>query len=131
PSLCQAVTGRSDTQAILQDLKRRNLVVEIAGESGPAFRYHDLLSAFLRQRLAQEQPERLPELHGRAAAAEPSPDRAIDHYLAAELWEEAASAIERIGRQLVHQGLLDTLQARIKALPAAVREAHPRLLSLL
>ena len=140
PALCQAVTGRSDAEAMLEDLDRRSLF--IAAVNRPphtptlphphtSYRYHALFAEFLRRQLAQEMPERAPELHRRAAEAQAAPDHAIGHYLAAEMWEQAAQAIEQVGEQLLHQGLLDTLIGWIRALPTPLREAHPDLAWLL
>jgi len=143
PVLCQAVTGRSDAGAVLEALYRRNLfLMETGGYSLapplphspaplPTYRYHALFAAFLRQQLAQEMPERMPELHRRAAEAQTDPGRAIHHYLAAEMWEPAADTIEQVGKELLLQGLLNTLRSWINALPAPIRDAHPRLLHLL
>lgn len=127
PALCQAVTGRADALAILEDLYRRNLFL-VAVDDGrwttddgpqttdlirrpssmvrrlssvvhrPIYRYHALFAEFLRRRLTQEMPERLVELHARAAQAETVPARAIAHYLAAQLWEPAAQAMGAVSQ---------------------------------
>ncbi len=137
PRLCQAVTGRDDAGAVLEDLHRRNLFIEYLpspGESSgatPTYRYHDLFAAFLRQRLQQEMGSRVATLHARAARAQPKPNRAVHHYLHAEMWEEAAAIMEHVGDQFIHDGLLDTLCHWIQALPGEVREAHPRLMYFL
>ena len=136
PALCQAVTNRSDAGAILKDLHRRNLFVvnlqpPVTNLQPPTYRYHALFAEFLRQQLAQEMPERVTDLHRRAAQAQTTPARAIGHYLAAEMWEPAAVAIQQVGGQLLRQGLLDTLTGWIRALPTPVQEAHPDLTWLL
>ncbi|RMF38356.1 MAG: hypothetical protein D6759_01045 [Chloroflexi bacterium] len=128
--LCNAVTGRTDAQAILEELDRRSLFVVALDEAHTTFRYHTLFAQFLRQRLEREEPKRVVTLHRRAAQAleAQQPYRAIGHYLAAEMWEEAARLIEQVGEGLLWQGLLNTLAALIDALPTPVREAHPRLI---
>lgn len=135
PALCQAVTGREDAAALLDDLDRRNLFLvnqsPLSSPQTPAYRYHALFAEFLRERLAQEMPERVRDLHGRAAEAETNPSRAISHYLAAEQWDQAAQRIEAIGAQLLQQGLLDTLAGWVRALPIPIRDAHPQLIRLL
>jgi LuxR family maltose regulon positive regulatory protein len=155
-TLCQAVTGRNDAGDMLEALHRRNLfLVQVfplqgqasstlnvslldrpqldAGKLKPEtrYRYHDLFAEFLRQKLAQTQPERVPELHRRAAQAEGDPVRAVGHYLAATRWQEAADLIERVGAEMFRRGYLDTLSRWINALPATVRESRPRLLHYL
>ena len=98
PSLCKALTGRDDAQAMLEALYRRNLFLTQAGETGKVYRYHALFAEFLRSQLEQEMPERIIELHRRAAEAQKTtaPARAIAHYLSAELWEDAAQTIEQV-----------------------------------
>ena len=131
PAVCAAVTGRDDALSVLEELYRRNLFVVAADQSGSAFRYHDLFKEFLRKRLLRQMPERVHQLHRRAADAEVDPTRAISHYLAAQAWDEAAHAIERVGEQLLQQGSLAMLQGQIGVLPDEARVAHPRLSYLL
>jgi LuxR family maltose regulon positive regulatory protein len=157
PTLCRAVTRRADAGSVLEALYRRNLfLVQIAPsqelgnrEPGGAtrfdrphletgdpprerrYRYHDLFAEFLRHKLGETWPERIPDLHLRAAQAESEPARAVDHYLAAAGWREAADLIERIGAEMFTRGYLDTLSRWINALPASVREGRPRLLHYL
>jgi LuxR family maltose regulon positive regulatory protein len=156
PALCQAVTGREDAGSILDQIYRRNLFVletdipikpDLTAESSrrfsnsgaarshaathPTYRYHDLFVEFLRDKLNQEMPELLPELHLRAAQVEGDPTRSIRHYLAAEEWDKAAEIIEQVGAETFNRGYLDTLSRWINALPASVRESRPLLLHYL
>jgi LuxR family transcriptional regulator, maltose regulon positive regulatory protein len=151
PTLCQAVTGRADAEAILDALYRRNLFLveirdkrfEIGHGNGyklqpptphrlsSSYRYHDLFRTFLRERLRRELPEWPPRLYRRAAAAETDPALRIQLYLAGELWEEAARTIAETGSDFIQTGSFVLLQRWIDALPGAVREAHPQLLLLL
>jgi LuxR family maltose regulon positive regulatory protein len=150
PTLCQAVTGRPDSGAILAELYHRNLFLVAVGHETDrsedkgndmrppvlaavyeAYRYQDLFADFLQQQLAQKMPERLPELHRRAAEAQNVLTRAIPHYLAAELWNEAAETIEQAGEQLILQGLLASLQSWIRTLPEIMWGARPHLAYLL
>ncbi|MEW6142100.1 MAG: LuxR C-terminal-related transcriptional regulator [Chloroflexota bacterium] len=131
PGLCQAVTGRSDTTAMLEDVYRRNLFLVAMDEAGKSYRYHHLFAEFLRRRLMRDMPERVTELHRRAAEAETNPARAISHYLAAGFWEQAAKRMEQVGEQLLDDGFSHTLRSWIESLPVSVREMHPRLIYIL
>ena len=132
PRMCQWVTGRRDAAALLDDLYRRNLFLNAsqpaAGEA--IYHYHDLFAGFLRERLRREAPERLHELHRRAAAAETLPARRVHHYLQAELWDEAAEVIEQVGEQMIEQGMLASLLHWIAAVPDHICERRPRLVYL-
>jgi LuxR family maltose regulon positive regulatory protein len=155
-ALCKAVTGRPDAGSMLQKLYRRNLfLVQVSPLQGranstsraapfdqphletgnptpePRYRYHDLFAEFLAQKLQQEWPDRVSDLHLRAAQAERDPARAVVHYLAAARWPEAADLIEQIGAEMFRLGYLDTLSRWISRLPASVRDGHPHLLHYL
>ncbi|MGW8179445.1 MAG: hypothetical protein ACWGQW_11905, partial [bacterium] len=156
PSLCRAVTLRADAETMLEELYRRNLfLVQIGNTQGQEdievlvsqsdqprkgttlskpelqYRFHDLFAEFLQHKLNEELPERVPDLHLRAAKAESDPARAVVHFLAAAKWQEAGEIIEQIGIEMFTRGYLDTLVGWINKLPASVLESHPRLLHYL
>ena len=66
--LCDAVTGRAGSQAMLQDIERAGLFLVPLDEVRGWWRYHHLFADLLRARLQAEQPGRVQALH-RAAAA--------------------------------------------------------------
>ena len=135
PALCAAVTANPDAPRLLEAVYRRNLfltAVDQENSVNSAYRYHDLFAAFLQRRLEQSQPDLLPELHRRAAAAEPTSEQAIYHLLAAKQWDDAADHIEQMGRlevsrRFVPRRVIDF----ILALPEAVRETRPWLALIL
>ena len=65
--LCAAVSGRADAGAVLARLARENLFVSALDDHDERFRYHHLFAELLRSRLERLEPERLEELHRRAA----------------------------------------------------------------
>src|SRR5215216_7213223 len=66
--LCQAVTGRADSQGLMEQIERANLFLLPLDEVRGWWRFHQLFADLLQARLAQQQPDRLSGLH-RAAAA--------------------------------------------------------------
>src|SRR4051812_13043632 len=64
--LCDALTGRSDGQAMLEGLERRNLFVIPLDDERRWYRYHHLFADALRARLAARHADRVPGLHARA-----------------------------------------------------------------
>ena len=66
--LCDAVTGRTDSQAMLEQVERANLFLVPLDEVRGWWRYHHLFADLLRARLQQQRPGRVAGLH-RAAAA--------------------------------------------------------------
>jgi LuxR family transcriptional regulator, maltose regulon positive regulatory protein len=65
--LCDAVTGHTDSQALLERVERANLFLVPLDEERRWWRYHQLFADLLRARLLQLQPERVAELQRRAA----------------------------------------------------------------
>jgi LuxR family maltose regulon positive regulatory protein len=128
--LCETVTGRADSQELLEQVERANLFLLPLDEVRGWWRYHHLFADLLRTRLAQEQPERLPELH-RAAAAwceqHGLVDDAVRHALAAgdALW--AARLIEQHFDAMLWRSEDVTFRRWLQALPAELVRSRPRL----
>jgi LuxR family transcriptional regulator, maltose regulon positive regulatory protein len=129
--LCDAVTGRTDGQAMLEQVERANLFLVPLDEVRGWWRYHQLFADLLRARLEREQPERLPGLHQAAAAWSEQHglvDDAVRHAMAAgdTLW--TARLLERHLDELLLRGENATVNRWLTALPAELTGARPRLL---
>lgn len=97
--LCLAVTGRADSQDLLEQLEQLNLFIVPLDDQRSWFRYHQLLSEFLQQLSAKEQPELWRQSHQRAAVwheQEGLDEEAVEHYIRAQQTEDAIRLIERI-----------------------------------
>jgi LuxR family transcriptional regulator, maltose regulon positive regulatory protein len=128
--LCHAVTGRADSQQLLEQAERANLFLHPLDEERGWWRYHRLFADLLGVRLQQERPGRVTELHQAAAAwheAHGLADEAISHALAAGDATWAARLIERQvdARFLRWEGA--TLQRWLAALPTELVSSRPRL----
>lgn len=118
--LCRAVTGREDGQAVLECLERENLFITPLDEKRQWFRYHQLFSDLLRQRLLQTQPERVTGLHRRAGdwfLQHGMAPEAIHHALAAEDWDLAAQIIEQEAVPFLLRGEFVTFINWVNKLP--------------
>ena len=96
-SLCDALTGHDDGQATLEMLERANLFIVPLDNDRRWYRYHHLFADLLRQRLNQNQSEKLPSLHRRASEwyeQNGFADKAVEHALRGEYFEQAAYLIE-------------------------------------
>ena len=128
--LCDAVTGRAGSQAMLQDIERAGLFLVPLDEVRGWWRYHHLFADLLRARLQAEQPGLVPALH-RAAAAwceeHDLADDAVRHALAAgdAAWD--ARLIERHVETLLGRSEGATLRRWLSALPAEAVRDRPRL----
>ena len=128
--LCDAVTGRADSQELLEQAERANLFLHPLDEVRGWWRYHRLFADLLCVRLHQEQPDRVPELHRAAAAwheAQGLADQAIGHALAAGDATGAARLIERQIDAYIQRWEGATLQRWLTALPAELVGSRPRL----
>jgi LuxR family maltose regulon positive regulatory protein len=128
--LCDAVTGRPGSQAMLQDIERAGLFLVPLDEVRGWWRYHHLFADLLRARLQAEQPGRVQALH-RAAAAwceeHDLADDAVRHALAARDTAWAARLVERHVETLLGRSEGATLRRWLSALPAESVRDRPRL----
>ena len=130
--LCDAVTGREGSQALLEQAERAGLFLVPLDEVRGWWRYHHLFADLLRARLQQEQPGRAAQLHRNAAAwyqEHGLADDAIGHAAAAGEMLWAARIIEQ-HFDLVHRirGEAATIDRWLSVLPAEVVRSRPRLL---
>jgi len=128
--LCDAVTGRPGSQAMLEDVERAGLFVVPLDEVRGWWRYHHLFADLLRARLQAEQPGRVQALH-RAAAAwceeHDLADDAVRHALAAGDAAWAARLVERHVEELLGRSEGVTLRRWLSALPPESVRDRPRL----
>jgi LuxR family transcriptional regulator, maltose regulon positive regulatory protein len=128
--LCDAVTGRADSQAMLEQAERAGLFLVPLDEVRGWWRYHHLFADLLRARLQQEQPGRVQGLHRAAAAWSEEhglADDAVRHALAAGDAAWAARLVERHVGTLLRRSEGATLRRWLSALPAESVRAAPRL----
>jgi len=126
--LCDAVTGRTDCQAMLARLELSNMFTVALDEERRWYRYHALFAEFLRSSLGPGGEVR--ELHRRAAGwyeRNGFVPEAIRHSLEARDMEPAARLIERVARETLMRGEAGTLQSWLSALPEDLVHARPRL----
>lgn len=132
-SLCDAVTGRTDSADLLAWLWRENLFLVQLEQEG-VYQYHTLFGEVLAGELQRRMPRAKADLHRRAAEwyrRQRAIDDAVYHLLAIEAWEEAAALIEEIAvRELAEFGEDSRLLRWLRQLPAAVVQQHKTLLFL-
>jgi LuxR family transcriptional regulator, maltose regulon positive regulatory protein len=129
-SLCDAVTGDTGGKATLEALDRDNLFVIALDDRRRWYRYHHLFADVLRARLAEEQPELVAVLNGRASGwfeRDGDQAEAIRHALAAGDVSRAADLIE-VAAHALRQGRQElTLRRWLDALPDSVFDDRPML----
>jgi LuxR family maltose regulon positive regulatory protein len=126
--VCDAVTGRDDSRAVLEELDRANLFLVPLDDQRRWYRYHHLFADVLRARLLDERPALVPLLHSRASAwfeAHGDTAAAIEHALAAAEDERAADLIEVAAHDLRQTRQEQTLRRWLDALPDTMFERRP------
>jgi LuxR family transcriptional regulator, maltose regulon positive regulatory protein len=129
--LCDAVTGRAGSQAMLDAIEQAGLFLVPLDEVRGWWRYHHLFADLLCARLQQQQPGRVRVLHRNAAAWSDQhglPDGAVRHALAAGDTDWAARLIERHFDAHFRPGERATIERWLAALPTELVQSRPRLL---
>jgi LuxR family maltose regulon positive regulatory protein len=130
--LCDATTGRTDGQAMLEEIERANLFLIPMDEVRGWWRYHHLFADLLRARLQQERPESVARLHRNAATWHIDhglADDAVRHLLAAGDAPGAADVIERyVDDFLLARGEGGTVRNWLEALPEDTVQSRPSLM---
>ncbi len=146
--LCDAVTGRTDSQALLEQLARANLFILPLDDQGQWYRYHHLFADLLRHYLQQTPPQPLPrsgggargggiyekggiaELHRRAATWSEQAgfvEEAIYHTSAAHDFEWTRRLMLHHLEAIVKRGEATLMLRWFNALPEAWLRSQPKL----
>ena len=127
-ALCDAVTGRDGSNAMLEALDRGNLFLVPLDDRRQWYRYHHLFGDVLQARLFAEDPGSAAGLHRRASEwherAGDRPD-AIRHALAGEDFARAADLVE-LAMTATHRDRQEaTLRRWLDALPDELIRVRP------
>jgi len=104
--LCNAVVDATDSRRTLRQLEQANLFLIPLDDERRWFRYHHLFSDFLHLRLLENEPDVIPELHGRAIDwfdAAGLRREALHQALAAKSWDRAADLIEVLAPSILER----------------------------
>lgn len=127
-ALCDAVTERADSQEMLIELERRNLFVTAIDDNRDWFLYHGLFADYLREELHRREPERVHELHRRAAKwylEHDIPELAFNHALAGNDIDLTAQIFDLYLNAKLHGGDYRTIQDWLSRLPVEWYEVYP------
>ena len=128
--LCEAVTGRPDSQAVLERLERAGLFIVPLDEVRGWWRYHHLFRDLLRANLYARGAQSVQALHRAAAAWHADrgmADEAITHAVAAGDQEWAAALIEQNFDAVYFTGENATLQRWLAAVGEDLAGGRARL----
>jgi LuxR family maltose regulon positive regulatory protein len=127
-SLCDALTGRNDSQTILEQLEQANLFLVPLDDERRWYRYHHLFADLLRNRLEQTRRNQVVTLHRRASAwceRKGLVPEAASHALAAGDVERVAHLAEHHALAMMDHGELTTIARWLSALPEETVRSQP------
>ncbi|WP_395309170.1 protein kinase [Mycobacterium sp. AMU20-3851] len=128
--LATALTGHRRSRAMLEEIERRDLFLRRTDAQGSWFEYHHLFAEYLLHRLERDAEDRIPQLHRTAArwfTDNQMLSQAVDHLLLAGDPAVAVDTVEQVATDLMEQSRMRTLIGLADKLPAAERDARPRL----
>lgn len=128
--LCAAVTGRSDSARVLDDIERANLFLTPLDDEHRWLRYHQLFREILLHELNRTAADEIPALHRRAARwyeRKGDPQQAIRHAVAAGDQRLTAELIAAAWRPTFNAGQLRTVESWLSELSDDAVTADPRL----
>ena len=122
--LCDAITGRTDSQALLEELFNANLFLFPLDDERCWYRYHHLFADLLRDLLSRRGKAEMRNLHRRASrwyAQAGMINEAIQHALAAEDRALTIEWVETYAMDILMQWYVKTVENWLQAIPAEWR----------
>jgi ATP/maltotriose-dependent transcriptional regulator MalT len=126
--LCNAVTGDSDGQRMLDLLDRQSMFVVPLDSRRRWFRYHALFRDLLRYTLVADDPDLETVLLHRAAnwhLAEGDLDTAVAYLAQARRWDQITDLVLAHGRQLWERGEATTAVRWLESVPGTALSTRP------
>jgi LuxR family transcriptional regulator, maltose regulon positive regulatory protein len=119
-SLCDAVTGSSGSQRMLEEIERSQLFLQPLDNARRWYRYHPLFAEMVRRELDQSEPGLASLLHRRASAwhRQHGPiTEAIEHAIRAGDETDARELIAAHWSDVLDDGLAETVESWLDRLP--------------
>jgi len=131
-SLCNAITGRKDSQSILEQLIVKNMFLQPLTDEGKWYRYHNIFQDLLSKKLRATQPDTIPILFNRAiqwCETQGMIEEAIDYALAAGDFKRAEELIQNVNLDALVTKDLTPLRMWIDGLPKQLVTRNLRICS--
>ncbi|MBY8863621.1 protein kinase [Nocardia sp. CA2R105] len=128
--LAATLSGRSDSQELLELVADRNLFLQRMDENDEWFRYHRLFADYLVRKLEHQDPDMAEQLHSRASgwfAEHEMLTEAVDHALIANDPQRAVELVDARALDLIQSFRTSTFLGLMAKLPIPLTESRPRL----
>ncbi|AYC32691.1 helix-turn-helix transcriptional regulator [Pseudomonas cavernae] len=126
--LANALTGRQDGQALLEQLESMQLFLLPLDRERQWYRFHNLFADFLHARLKERDPERFSQLHFNASlwfTNHHMQNLAIEHACLADDPEMLAALIDGCGLELINRGQLSLIYRWRQQVPDEIAQRYP------
>ena len=130
PSLCEAVTGQGGSRKYLHYLEHNNLFLVSLDEERTWYRYHALFAELLKNQLLQAEPERVDDLHERAADWYQKNGfirKAVEHAFQISSGSKVSKLIEKHALPMIYRGEVSTVLEWYDRLPESLMQSSPML----
>ena len=128
PSLCEAVTGQEASRKYLHYLENNNLFLVALDEERTWYRYHALFAELLKNQLLQAEPERVDDLHERAAGWYQKNgfiQKAVEHAFQISNSSRVSNLIEKYDIPRLYRGEVSTGVGWFDRLPESLMQSSP------
>jgi LuxR family maltose regulon positive regulatory protein len=128
PSLCEAVTSQAASRKYLHYLENNNLFLVSLDEERTWYRYHALFGELLKNQLVQAEPERIDDLHERAAGWYQENgfiQKAVEHGFQISTRNKVSELIEKHAIPMLYQGEVSTVVGWFDRLPESLTQYSP------
>ena len=129
--LCNAITGRTDSQVVLNQLYQSNLFTIALDNQQQWFRYHHLFADLLQDQLQQEDKESVEAIHLHASQwylQQNMIHEAIPHAIKSNNQEIIVDVLGKYGTAMIMQGYGKTLEQWMAELSDQQLLCHPRII---
>ncbi len=127
-SLCDHLTGRHDSAAMLQTVEQANLFLIALDSQKAWYRYHHLFRSFLRNKQTQNDPVHTKQLYRLASdwfSDRGIPEEAIDYARKSGDIAHMAMLVEKFAAEHVRHGRIPLLISWIRELPPVIIDHRP------
>jgi LuxR family maltose regulon positive regulatory protein len=118
--LCDALTGRSDSSQVLEQLVKANLFLIPLDDEQCWYRYHHLFADLLRSQFKRTVKDQAAQLHRHASRWYEQAgmfNEAMDHALAGEDYALAVNLLESYSMSMILKGYAKTVEGWMQAIP--------------
>ncbi len=126
---CNRLLKIDNAGEILDHLEKMHLFTSAVDAAGQTYQYHHLFRDYLRVRLEKEyDAAAVSDLHVAAARireSENDAQQAIEHYLAAGVYDRAAVLMVTHGEEMIETGMVNQIMTHCEQLPRRFLESEP------